>query len=222
MLNQLQINFCENLLTGMSKSESYQKAGYNCATSTGASAGASGILKIPEVLDYLNRRRQEQRDRTDDTVERAELEIRRIAYADIREVMGWDEDGITFVPSDELTAQQAAAISTVKSRRRIRRDKGEDGGETETIEMEVRMHPKLDALEKLAKIKGMYQADRMNDADIKRDLLKTVFWRFCVAMHWDTRKSIEECQAYANRHPEEVEAWGREVMMAIEAKTSAK
>ena len=218
MLNQLQINFCEGILRGKSQSEAYRDAGFNAGSPSSVAAGASKLMKNPEVRRYLADRRKEVQEQTDITQKATLKEMARVAFSDIRDFMSWDKKGIAFVPSEELTADQAAAIQSIKSKRRTVTDK--DGYETETVEMEVKLHPKMEAVEKLAKVQGLYQADRMNDADVQRDLLKTVLWRFIAAIHLDRGMSVPEALKYAERHPEEVQQWGKEVML-IESGSSS-
>ena len=215
MLNQYQIEFCEGVLSGASLKEAYLAA-YNTNSPTSAQNAASLLVRNPEVQQYLAGRRKEMQERTAVTHERTLLELARVAYSDIREFVSWGEDGTVFVPSSELTQDQAAAIASVKVKRRIHRDK--EGEETETIDMEIKTHSKMDALEKLAKVQGLYQADRMNDIDAKRDMLKTVLWRWVMAVHTDKGITIPEALALAQKDPEEVERWGKEVMMALPAR----
>jgi len=206
-------------MEGKSYTQAYMDAGYQCNSSSSASAAASKLNANPEVIAYMTERRREVQERTNITMERTLKELARIAYSDLREVMSWDRDGVAFVPSTDLTQDQAAAIQVVKSRRRIRRDK-DDEGETETIEMEVRMHSKLEALEKLAKVQGLYQADRTNDADRQTDLLATVLWKYVMAVHLERGLSVPEALTLAEKNPEEVERWGKEVML-IPAESSS-
>jgi len=218
-LNHYQKMYCEGVMDGKSYTQAYMDAGYQCNSSSSASAAASKLNGNPEVIAYMTERRREVQERTNITMERTLKELARIAYSDLREVMSWDRDGVAFVPSTDLTQDQAAAIQVVKSRRRIRRDK-DDEGETETIEMEVRMHSKLEALEKLAKVQGLYQADRTNDADRQTDLLATVLWKYVMAVHLERGLSVPEALTLAEKNPEEVERWGKEVML-IPAESSS-
>jgi len=220
MLNQLQIDFCEGLLRGEAYADAYEAAGYQTKTRrTARNAATNLIRKNAEVRQYLATRRREQQERTDVTCERTLKEIARVAFSDIREFMSWDEAGVTHVPSTDLTADQAAAIASVKSKRTIRTDK--DGGVTEYIEMEVKAHPKMDALEKLAKVQGLYQADRMNEADVQRDLLKTVLWRYVMNLHLETGISVPEALTQAEKYPDEVQKWGKEVMLLLPSVSSS-
>lgn len=76
-------------------------------------------------------------------------EASRIAFADIRSIMTWDEDGVYLRPSDELTPDEAAAIREVKVTRTVRRSK--DGDETETEVREVKLYDKHPSLSLLAR-----------------------------------------------------------------------
>jgi len=220
MLNQLQINFCEEILRGESQSKAYEKAGYKCKSKSSSAAGSTNLMKNREVRRYLAERRKEAQEQTDIHQKATLREIARVAFSDIRDFMTWGERGLVFVPSEELTADQAASIQSIRSRRRITTDK--DGNSTETIDMEVKLHPKMDALEKLAKVQGLYQADRMNDADAQRDLLKTVMWRYVLAVHMDTGMSVREALKQAEKNPEEVQKWGREVMLIPSESSSSE
>ena len=218
MLNQLQINFCEEILRGSSQAAAYEKAGYSFRTSSAQNANAARLMQNPEVRRYLADRRKEVQEQTDITQKATLREIAKVAFSDIRDFMSWGERGLVFVPSEELTAEQAASIASIKSRRRTTTDK--DGNSTESIEMEVKLHPKMDALEKLAKVQGLYQADRMNDADIQRDLLKTVLWRYVMALHLESGIPVQEALKKAEKDPERVAKWGKEVMLIPAASSS--
>jgi hypothetical protein len=146
--------------------------------------------------------------------EKVIAEIATIAFADIRDVATWTESGVLFVPSGELEDHEAKAIASVKSRRRVHRDK--EGGETEVTELEVKLHPKLDALEKLSKHLGLYQKDAVNVKDRQTDLLATVLWRYIMALHLEQGMTFAEAKLRAEKNPEEVEAWGREVKLLKE------
>ncbi len=80
-------------------------------------------------------------------------ELARIAFSDIRDVMSWGPSGgVKIKPSDELDEGVARAIESV-SETVTKTDAGT------TIRREVKMHSKLNALEKLAKIFKMLSPD---------------------------------------------------------------
>lgn len=80
-------------------------------------------------------------------------ELARVAFSDIRDVMSWGASGgVKLKASDELDEGAARAIESVT----------ETITTTEagtTIRREVKMHSKMNALEKLAKIFKMLSAD---------------------------------------------------------------
>ena len=57
-LNSRQHRFVLNLLSGMSQTDAYIKAGYNCNGIGTAAACATDLLKIPKVSEELDRLRQ--------------------------------------------------------------------------------------------------------------------------------------------------------------------
>ena len=62
----------------------------------------------------------------------------------------------------------------------------------------------------LAKYWGLYQAERINDRDAPQALLRTVFWRYVMALHLHEGMSIMEAQVHARKDPDAVQEWGRE------------
>lgn len=210
------VRFAENVLRKKSHVEAWRAARTERHSGErikewSAKAYAAKLLKRKDVAEYLRLRRAEIRERTHITVDRIEEEVSYIAFARATDVMKWGEDGVAFIPSDELTQDRAAAVESVKSKRRTRTD--ENGVEHTTVELELKMYPKLQALQELAKMRGMYQADRKNDADVQRELLATVMFRFVMALHLSRGMAFHEAKTYAEQHPEEVEAWGKEVKL---------
>lgn len=81
-------------------------------------------------------------------------ELMRVAFSDITEVMAWDARSVTLRPSVDLDPESAAAVASVRARSEARRD---NGGTTHTvIELDVRMHNKVAALERLAEHLGLF------------------------------------------------------------------
>lgn len=211
LLNERQVRFAEGIIQGMSQIDAYYHAGYEGKDRFIAQRTASGMARSAPIQQYLQQRRDELRTRTSVTVEKQVKELARIGYSDIAEIISWDEHGVQFIPSAFLAKDQTAAVKSVKSRRRVVTDK--DGNKTETTELEVKMHDKLGGLEKLNKILGVYQADRINDQDKDSALLKTVFGRYILSLHVHEGLSMAEAIDRAERDPEAVEAWGKKVKL---------
>lgn len=207
-LNDRQLAFCEGILRGESQSEAYRNAGFKATTRGSISVNASQLMKVAKVREYLEMRRQQLREKTDVTSQRVIQEIARVGFSDIRDFAKWDENGVIFIPSTSLTAEQAAAVQSIKSKTKTYTD--EDGNETKTVEQEIKLHPKMDGLEKLSKHLGLYQQDRVNDADRQTHLLATLLWKFVMSMHVAKQIPVPEALKYAEQNPDEVEQWGRE------------
>lgn len=82
------------------------------------------------------------------TYERTLAEVARIAYADIREILG---SGNKLADAAEWDDETAAAVASIETETRYERQ-GEDL--EEVIVTKVKMHPKLDALKTLLGIHG--------------------------------------------------------------------
>ncbi len=207
-LNEKQLAFAEGILNGKSQKDAYHDAGFKATTDQALRSAASRLASDPAIRAYLAERRREIQHDTNVTQARVIQEIARVGFSDIRDFIRWDEDGAFFVPSEHLTETQAAAIQSVKIKKRT--TTREDGDITETVETEIKLHPKMDALEKLAKHLNLYQGDGINDALRETHLLATVLWRFVMALHVSKQMPVPTALKYAEQNPEEVEQWGRE------------
>jgi hypothetical protein len=72
----------------------------------------------------------------------------------------------------------------------------------------LKLADKLAALEKLMKHLGLYQADRIHDADKQTHLLATLLWKFVISLHVGRGVPLPEALRHAEQNPEEVQAWG--------------
>ena len=80
-------------------------------------------------------------------LERTKQELSRLAFADLRQVLEWGPDGVTFKSSDDLDEDAAALVSSVTVK--TRRENGEDGAEL--VEAKLDTHGKVAALAQLMK-----------------------------------------------------------------------
>lgn len=88
-------------------------------------------------------------DRYAVTAERVTAELAKIAFANPTDVMEWGEDGVTVKASSELKPEEAAAIQEVTE------IPVKDGPSI----VRIKMAPKKEALDSLAKILGMHKED---------------------------------------------------------------
>ena len=136
--------FCVALVDGASKAQAYLDAGYKPKSRQTASTCGFTLAKKPEIqarLRYLEQQYQVAVARSRDEVVK---EIERLAFADIRDVVSWDKDGIEVRPSDAISPEAASSLQSVemvdsKQGRRVT----------------VKQYSKLEALKELATIQGM-------------------------------------------------------------------
>ncbi len=104
-------------------------------------AYAKVLLKRPEIQVAVDAIVAERRAKYRIDAERVLLEFATIGFADIRDVVQWDADGLKVTASDDLTPEQAAAIHEITETT--------DASGKKTIK--VKMHPKVTALEALGR-----------------------------------------------------------------------
>lgn len=135
--------FAEYYAATFNVSEAALKAGYSPKSAMSQGVQLLSNPKVRPLIAAEIRKRIEQAELNSQMILR---ELARIAFSDIRDVMSWGASGeVRIKPSDELEEGVARAIESVT----------ETITETEngrTIRREVKMHSKLNALDKLAKV----------------------------------------------------------------------
>ena len=102
----------------------------------------------------LARAREASQKRTEITTDRVALEMARVAFSDLRDVLEWNDDGVTLKSDVEISPDAAPAIREL----RIDERRGARGGLQRTVQ--VKLHDKGAALSLLARHLGMIDADR--------------------------------------------------------------
>ncbi|MDZ5448619.1 terminase small subunit [Labrys sp. ZIDIC5] len=148
-LNRKQQRFVEEFIVDLNGTKAAIRAGYSIRS---AYAIASALLSKHEIQAAITAERRKQSERTGVTADRIILELARIALADIRDIAQWGEtvaikdaetgeerliQGLSMVPSSDLTPDMAASIAEVSHAR--------DGT------LRVKLHDKNSALEKLGR-----------------------------------------------------------------------
>lgn len=150
-LTPKQERFVEEYLVDLNATQAAIRAGYSERT-----AGATGHenLRKPEIAAAIQRAQEERSKRTEVTADRVLQELARIGFADVRNLFTWDADRTAFVPSEDLTEDEAAAIAEVQSETTTFTD---DDGNTETrVKLKLKTYDKLGALDKLGKHLGLF------------------------------------------------------------------
>ena len=136
-------------------------AGYPPST---APSIASKLMNEPAVAEAVERRREEVCRKLGITRERVLIEYRRLAFADIGDVLSWSDAGVSLRDSDGLDPEVRAAVAEVTQ------TTTKDGGS-----MRVKMHDKKAALDALAKhLRILSDAPDPVDHDLNRVIRLTL------------------------------------------------
>ncbi|MHB9134783.1 MAG: terminase small subunit [Armatimonadota bacterium] len=136
--------FVREYLVDRNATQAAIRAGYSL---TCASSRASENLRRPEVIAMLNEAMQRQQERCEIQSDAVLREYARIAFADLRQVMRWSDDGVALTPSAALDDDAARTIAEVRTtvwpdgRQRVR----------------VLQYDKLAALNKLAEYLQLFK-----------------------------------------------------------------
>ncbi len=112
------------------------------------------LLRVPMVAAAIAAEQKASADRTKISMDRVRLELARIGFADIGDILDWDGDTVHLRPRDLIAKNDRAAIAELKVR------PGKHGPR-----ITVRLHSKERALEALAKHVGLYRPGAMNAAN---------------------------------------------------------
>jgi phage terminase small subunit len=140
---------------GMNATSAYMNCGlFKPKSRASAATAASKMMANPFVKQYIQEAVEEKKDRLeieDDDVLREQY---RLATSDMRDLVSWGPNGISWKASDELSADAARAIEQIEIWQDI--VEGDEGSRTK-FRMKVKLHPKIPALEQLAKHLGLYR-----------------------------------------------------------------
>ena len=150
-LSRQQARFCTAYAAGHNAAEAAEQAGYSKKTACGQGAR---LLKNPEVLARIAELEQDAFASAGVTAEKVARELARIAFADATAYARVEdtEEGQTvrLTPTEELTADQRAAVSCIKQTR---------------FGVEVQLCGKTKALELLGRHLAMFTDRTENKAD---------------------------------------------------------
>jgi phage terminase small subunit len=147
-LNARRRRFVKEYLIDLNATKAAERAGYQGKPEVLMVTG-SRLLSNAKVAAAIADEQAKSFERIEVKADDVLREAMRLAYADIRDVVQWDEEGRShFTPSDELSDDAARSIREFKRTRTIITSK--DGQERETITEEVKQHPKEPMIKLLA------------------------------------------------------------------------
>ena len=138
-------------LTG-EKAQSYLQAGYNC-TYMAAAVSADTLLKNPKIQSLVEQHQARLASRMDVEQDEVLRELTAIGMSNIEDYLTYDNAGVRFKSSTELSREQLAAVKAIKFRRVTRLS--EEGDSISTDNIELVFHDKHRALETLTSVLGM-------------------------------------------------------------------
>lgn len=149
--------FVREYLVDLNATQAAIRAGYSKRTAK--SVGCENLTK-PNVAAAIAECRDARAKRTEITADRVLAELARVGFADIRDLFEWDAERTAFVPSRELTSEQAAAISAVKSETTIFTH--QDGTTQTKIKLALKTYDKVNALREMGKHLGIAEHVRLS------------------------------------------------------------
>lgn len=137
--NEREILFLSEYMKDWNGTQAMLRAGITTKP-TVAKVYASEWLVRPHVIAELADRRQLLMEKHELTLDRLLEELRRVGFANISDLIQWDDNGLTLRPSSTLPESQLAAVAEISEI--------SSKGKTK---LAVKMHPKLEALCQLLK-----------------------------------------------------------------------
>ena len=162
-LNEKQVRFAQEYVVDLCITQAAIRAGYSEKT-----AGQIGfkLFKNAEIQANIQKALQKRAERTEIRQDRVIQEIARLAFSDLRKVMGengellqpheWDDDTAAAISSLEVNKQ---AGGDVRSTEQVNKQAGGDVRSAEQV-VKIKTWDKNSALEKLARHLGLYAPEQ--------------------------------------------------------------
>lgn len=137
--------FIQYYLEDLNATQAAIRAGYSKPS---ACSIAEENLRKPEISERIKQELDRLKKKSQVTKEAMIEELRRIAFGNMGNLAKWNESGVRYKSSDELTPE---AMSTVLS---VEEETNQHGGK-----LKIKQHDKMRAMELLAKLHG-YTLDK--------------------------------------------------------------
>lgn len=170
-LSEQHERFCLEMVRSPSATQAAIRAGYAPSSARQIAYDLQHELKAsPKIRARIAALAQELEDKKGVTQRRIENELEAISFADLRDIVSFDNaDGLRVIASSELAPEAAAALLEIRCDETVQSVKtkvlkgelhdlkpGEEIDETTTVlhrRMGVKLHPKVQAIEALARIR---------------------------------------------------------------------
>lgn len=145
--------FVEEYLVDLNATRAAVRAGYSPGV---ADREGYRLLRNAEVAAAIQAARAVRSSALILDAQKVQMEWSRVGNSDMRDYIEWGPDGVKIKPSSELTDDQARAVMSVTEKRRTIPQRS--GEPIEEVEMSFKLHPKIAALDSLAKAHGLFDA----------------------------------------------------------------
>lgn len=152
-LSEQEMRFVMEYIEDQNATRAYEAAGYKSKSYAASRVAASQLLTKPNILDAISREKDKVLKRLHITKGRVLRELAKIAYANIEDVVKWDNSGVHYSSSEELHRDITAAVAEVQ-------ETVTNQGHT----LKFKMHDKPKAL--IALLEKLDEADKDNEKSL--------------------------------------------------------
>jgi len=161
--------FCREYLKDLNGAAAAKRVGY---AEKSANTRAAALLRdrfIQARLEHLVGRLLQ---RHEVTVDRILTELAAVAYSDLTDVCTWGPEGVAVLDSAKLPPHVRAAVKKVKVK--VVETTSESGGTRKQTDIEVEMHAKLQALDRLGEYKRMFTRGLFDEGTGEQETFRPV------------------------------------------------
>lgn len=141
-LNEKQKRFVAEYLKDLNATQAAIRTGYSEKT---AQEQSSRLLSKVIIQEAIQKEMNKRAKKTEVTQEMIVNELKRIAFSGMKNVASWNESGVRFKPSEDLSDDDAASVQEVHE------STNQHGGS-----LKIKQYDKLKALELLGRHMGMF------------------------------------------------------------------
>ncbi|MEL6499860.1 MAG: terminase small subunit [Cyanobacteria bacterium J06623_1] len=152
-LTKKQELFCQEYLIDLNSTKAVERAGFNPKNENVASSVGYNLLRKAEIQSRIQELMEARGIRTQITADKVLNRIARQAFALITDVCDFDETGVHFKNSSDLSEDELAAIASINCTEVTTVSK--DGTETKTVTKSIKLRNNDRSLELLAKHTGL-------------------------------------------------------------------
>ncbi len=159
-LTQLQENFCKGLaLEGLSQAAAYEAAGYSVDNKQPSTIyeAASRLAADSKIVARVAELRGALQEKAVVTAADILSELKGIGTANLADLVSWSDSSVTLKDSEDLPPELTALVAEVQETRH------KDGASS----VKIKLHDKIVALDKMAKILGLYHEQPPPTGNIK-------------------------------------------------------